>query len=46
LLDIQTNPIPARLSLDDQGAFILGYYHQRQDIYTPKNHTKSAEIEA
>jgi CRISPR-associated protein Csd1 len=34
LLDIENNPIPARLTLDEQGVFILGYYHQR--VYRPK----------
>ncbi len=29
LLDIENNPIPARLTLDEQGVFVLGYYHQR-----------------
>lgn len=28
---------PRRLSLEDRGAFILGYYHQMQDRYTKKN---------
>lgn len=27
---------PASLSLQDQGLFILGYYHQRQDFYIPR----------
>ncbi len=36
LLDIEKNPIPARLNLDEQGVFILGYYHQRADLYTSK----------
>ena len=27
---------PARLSLEDQGAFQLGYYHQTQQRYTKK----------
>ncbi len=27
---------PAHLSLDDQGRFAIGYYHQRQDFYTKK----------
>lgn len=27
---------PAHLSLDDQGFFALGYYHQKQDLYTKK----------
>ncbi len=39
LLDVEHNPIPARLTLDEQGVFILGYYHQRKDLWTarPKN---------
>ena len=28
---------PAHLSLQDQGRFAIGYYHQTQDIYTKKN---------
>ncbi len=32
---------PAHLSLDDQGLFALGYYHQRQDFYQKKNDQKS-----
>lgn len=27
---------PAHLSLDDQGRFAVGYYHQRQDFFTKK----------
>lgn len=27
---------PAHLSLDDQGMFAIGYYHQRQDFFTKK----------
>ena len=34
-LDAET-PFPKALSLDDQGRFILGYYHQTQDFYTKK----------
>lgn len=30
------NDFPAHLSLDDQGRFAIGYYHQRQDFYTKK----------
>jgi CRISPR-associated protein Csd1 len=37
LLEMERNPIPARLTLDEQGVFILGYYHQRADFYKPKN---------
>ena len=29
-------PFPAAQSLDDQGRFVLGYYHQTQDFFTPK----------
>jgi len=29
-------PFPPALSLDDQGRFILGYYHQRQAFFTKK----------
>jgi CRISPR-associated protein Csd1 len=36
LLDVEKNPIPARLTLDEQGAFVLGYYHQRKDLWTAK----------
>ena len=28
-LEIERNPIPSHLSLDEQGIFVLGYYHQR-----------------
>ena len=28
---------PAHLSLDDQGQFAVGYYHQRQDFFTKKD---------
>lgn len=30
------NPIPGRLTLDEQGMFILGYYQETQDRYTKK----------
>lgn len=38
LLDVEKNPIPSHLTLDEQGVFVLGYYHQRAAFYTPKNH--------
>ena len=28
---------PSHLSLDHQGLFFIGYYHQRQDFFTPKH---------
>lgn len=33
---LNINEFPAVFSSDEQGMFILGYYHQREDIYTPK----------
>ncbi|MEZ6146883.1 MAG: type I-C CRISPR-associated protein Cas8c/Csd1 [Planctomycetaceae bacterium] len=30
------NEFPSHLSLRDQGLFAIGYYHQRQDIFTKK----------
>jgi CRISPR-associated protein Csd1 len=35
---------PAHLSLDDQGLFAIGYYHQRKDFYT-KSDKKEANNE-
>lgn len=45
LLDVEQNPIPARLTLDEQGAFVLGYYHQRKELWTakPKNTPETTE---
>jgi CRISPR-associated protein Csd1 len=34
---------PARLTLEEQGMFALGYYHQRQDLYTARNQSNSNE---
>jgi len=42
-LDIENNPIPSRLTLDEQGVFILGYYHQR--AYRPKKQNTTPESE-
>lgn len=33
-------PYPASLSLEDQGVFITGYYHQYNDFFKPKNENK------
>lgn len=34
LLDLlEARPFPSRLSLDEQGIFVLGYYHQRASFY-------------
>jgi CRISPR-associated protein Csd1 len=43
LLDVEKNPIPARLSLDEQGIFVLGYYHQRAAFYVSNKDAKEAE---
>jgi CRISPR-associated protein Csd1 len=43
LLELENNPIPARLTLDEQGVFILGYYHQR--AYRPKKQNATTESE-
>ena len=47
LLDVEKNPFPARLSLDEQGIFVLGYYHQRAAFYAKKsdNNAQSAQPE-
>ncbi len=37
LLDVEDNPIPQRLTLDEQGVFVLGYYHQRANFYIKKD---------
>lgn len=36
-LDIDNNPFPSNLSLGEQGVFILGYYHQKNAIYSKNN---------
>jgi CRISPR-associated protein Csd1 len=33
LLDIEKNPFPSHLTLDEQGIFVLGYYHQRTAFF-------------
>lgn len=33
----EVSTFPAHLSLEDQGLFALGYYHQRQDFFTKKD---------
>ena len=41
-LDVE-NPFPAALNLEDQGRFILGYYHQTQDYFTPKKNKEEKD---
>lgn len=33
ILEVDKNPFPKNLSLDNQGIFILGYYHQKNAFY-------------
>lgn len=35
-LEAENDPYPARLTLDEQGLFILGYYHQKQARFVKK----------
>lgn len=35
-VDIESNPIPKNLNLEEQGVFVLGYYHQRNDNFRKK----------
>lgn len=34
LLNVEENPFPKSLSLEEQGIFILGYYHQRNKYFS------------
>ena len=43
LLDVEKNPIPARLTLDEQGIFVLGYYHQRAAFYVSQTDNNVVE---
>lgn len=43
LIRMEQNPIPKHLSLDDQGVFVLGYYHQRAAFFVSKNSVSTAE---
>lgn len=36
-LNVNDNPFPSHLSLEDQGIFILGYYHQQKANYAKLN---------
>lgn len=43
---ITSSQYPARQSLQDQGAFYLGYYHEKQALYTKKgNETEETDHE-
>jgi CRISPR-associated protein Csd1 len=36
-LKVEDNPFPKNLSLDEQGIFYLGFYHQRNFFYKSKD---------
>lgn len=42
-LEADAQPFPAHLPLDDQGAFVLGYYHQRSAFFKPRTDTAAAD---
>jgi CRISPR-associated protein Csd1 len=44
LIQMDQNPIPRHLSLDEQGIFVLGYYHQRAAFYKSKNAAAAESI--
>jgi len=44
-LNVDGNPFPAHLFLNDQSIFVLGYYHQVQNFFTPKEKKHIAEEE-
>ena len=37
--DLDSNGLPKYLSIDDQSRFAIGYYHQREELYTKKETT-------
>jgi CRISPR-associated protein Csd1 len=37
MANVSSKGMPAHLSLDDQSRFAIGYYHQRQDLFTSKD---------
>jgi len=46
IIDGVPSRFPAHLSLDDQGRFAIGYYHQRQDFYRKKESREKKEEDA
>ncbi|MGI6284089.1 type I-C CRISPR-associated protein Cas8c/Csd1 [Caproicibacterium lactatifermentans] len=37
--------LPTRFSLQEQGAFYLGYYHEKQDLFTSKKEKENSKAE-
>ncbi len=44
-LRVDGDPFPAHLLLNEQSIFVLGYYHQVQSFFTPKEKKQNAEEE-
>lgn len=44
-LNVDDNPFPTHLFLNDQSIFVLGYYHQVQSFFTPKDKKQKTEEE-
>ncbi len=42
-LEVNNNPIPSNLPLEEQGLFVIGYYHQRNALYK-KSNKKAEEV--
>lgn len=42
-LNVDNNPIPSHLNLDEQGLFVLGYYHQRANFFIKKDKLNNQE---
>ena len=42
-LEVEETPFPKHLNLDEQGIFVLGYYHQKADFYKPNTDVKKLE---
>lgn len=40
---LNADGFPAHLDLQDQGRFFVGYYHQRQDLFTSKEEKETNE---
>lgn len=40
---LDANGFPTHLDLQDQGRFFVGYYHQRQDLFTSKGNNETKE---
>ncbi len=45
LMELEPTAFPKRLNLEQQGAFLLGYYHQRQARFTKKKTDNKEEEE-